>query len=634
MADSNTTNYSLTKPEVGASDDTWGTKLNTNLDTIDSKIDDIEGKSGAATLKHTNSTKLTTTSTGVDVTGTVATDYANVYSGVLSEETQLRVGYSSANNWAFGRENATTGDFFIKSTDASVDTTRLKLHNNGDVSFYEDTGTTAKMVWDASAERLGIGTASPSDKLHLSYNSATSSGLILENSNPTVNGGTRVSFRYSGGVETGYIRNFFNGNDFSTEIKANSDIRLKVGSSERARIDSSGSVTLPWGNSGTRSIGIAARSSNVYSTNTSVLEINGADSVVGAQAMGGGDVKVRGGSAHGTAAGGAGDVTIQGGAGGNGGVIKFETGSTSTERARIDSSGNLLVGKTNDLFATTGSYMGSNGVNEMTTSGTHPLRLNRKGSWGDLHTLSVDGTEYGKLGLQVTTPYFSNSTTGGIALGTVSGATAVVGCATSGVLTDASHDLGASNVRWRDLYLSGGVKGTNLTFSGNGSSEHARIDSSGNLLVNCTTPPSAFTGGAGFIKSVNGADLHLATTVTTGDGIALFYNPNGLVGSITLSGSAASFNTSSDERLKENIQDTTHAVNIDDIQVREFDWKADGSHQRYGFIAQELETVYPEAVHSPEDADEMKSVDYSKLVPLLVKEIQNLKSRIETLENK
>jgi hypothetical protein len=171
-----------------------------------------------------------------------------------------------------------------------------------------------------------------------------------------------------------------------------------------------------------------------------------------------------------------------------------------------------------------------------------------------------------------------------------------------------------------------------LGLSTNGS-ERARIDSSGNLLVNCTTPPSASVGGAGFIKSVNGADLYLSTTVTTGDALALLYNPNGLIGSITASGSAVSFNETSDERVKENIQDTAHAVDINDIQIRQFDWKADGSHQRYGVIAQELNEVYPEAVYSPEDKDALMGVDYSKLVPLLVKEIQQLKTRIETLEN-
>jgi hypothetical protein len=46
-------------------------------------------------------------------------------------------------------------------------------------------------------------------------------------------------------------------------------------------------------------------------------------------------------------------------------------------------------------------------------------------------------------------------------------------------------------------------------------------------------------------------------------------------------------------------------------------------------VAQELATVYPEAVHQPEDAEEMMAVDYSKLVPMLVKEIQSLKARLD-----
>jgi hypothetical protein len=110
-------------------------------------------------------------------------------------------------------------------------------------------------------------------------------------------------------------------------------------------------------------------------------------------------------------------------------------------------------------------------------------------------------------------------------------------------------------------------------------------------------------------------------------------NGTGNVGTIRVSGSATSYNTSSDERLKENISDAEDAGElIDAIQVRQFDWKTDGEHQRYGMVAQELNTVTPEAVSVPDDPEKMQSVDYSKLVPMLVKEIQTLRSRVAQLE--
>ena len=107
------------------------------------------------------------------------------------------------------------------------------------------------------------------------------------------------------------------------------------------------------------------------------------------------------------------------------------------------------------------------------------------------------------------------------------------------------------------------------------------------------------------------------------------------VGSITSNTSVTLYNTTSDQRLKQNIVDAPEFGSvIDSLQVRSYDWKTDHTHQRAGFVAQELVTVAPEAVHQPVDPDDMMAVDYSKLVPMLVKEIQSLRKRILTLENK
>ena len=176
--------------------------------------------------------------------------------------------------------------------------------------------------------------------------------------------------------------------------------------------------------------------------------------------------------------------------------------------------------------------------------------------------------------------------------------------------------------------------------------ERMRIDSSGNLLVG-TTDTSPHTNNTGTVDDngialSNAGRLSMArkgATVallnrTDNDGEILNFRKDGTtVGSISVTGSATSYNTSSDQRLKENIADADDAGSkIDAIQVRKYDWKADGSHQDYGMIAQELLEVVPEAVSVPEDSEEMMGVDYSKLVPMLIKEIQSLRNRVAQLE--
>ena len=137
--------------------------------------------------------------------------------------------------------------------------------------------------------------------------------------------------------------------------------------------------------------------------------------------------------------------------------------------------------------------------------------------------------------------------------------------------------------------------------------------------------------------SINYPTLQLRTAYATGVQTATqidFRNgADASVGTIQSTVSSTSYNTSSDQRLKENIADADDAGSkIDAIQVRQFDWKIDGSHQDYGMVAQELQAVAPEAVSAPEDLDEMMSVDYSKLVPMMLKEIQSLRARVADLE--
>jgi len=192
-----------------------------------------------------------------------------------------------------------------------------------------------------------------------------------------------------------------------------------------------------------------------------------------------------------------------------------------------------------------------------------------------------------------------------------------------------------------------------LTFVDNSSSgthdEIMRLEG-GNLLVGTTTTGSYTDGKLSVFGDGSVPAATFKNAGNTGQFCANFWNAAGsgtrtlinfttnaspsVVGSISTNGSTTAYNTSSDYRLKENIADADDAGSkVDAIQVRKFDWIADGAHQDYGMVAQELQTVAPEAVSAPEDPEEMMGVDYSKLVPMLVKEIQSLRARVQQLEN-
>lgn len=174
-----------------------------------------------------------------------------------------------------------------------------------------------------------------------------------------------------------------------------------------------------------------------------------------------------------------------------------------------------------------------------------------------------------------------------------------------------------------------------MTFNVGSNTERARIEASGSLLVG-TTSNSDSNSADGLVLSGSFPGYIISRRASgSAQGHINFVNGGTSVGFITSSTTNTTYATSSDARLKHDIIDAPEASSlIDAIKVRSFKWNADNSEQRYGFIAQELIEVAPEAVSKPEDEDAMMGVDYSKLVPMLVKEVQSLRARVAELEGK
>jgi len=174
--------------------------------------------------------------------------------------------------------------------------------------------------------------------------------------------------------------------------------------------------------------------------------------------------------------------------------------------------------------------------------------------------------------------------------------------------------------------------------------EKMRLTSIGDLLIGTTTGnvfnrTTANDGGVSMMATSSGVRIDAARdgVCYTGnrpstDGILFDIRRSGVtVGAISVTETATTYSTASDYRLKEDLQDFKGLDLVSKIPVYDYKWKADESRS-YGVMAHELEEVLPQAVSGEKDAEEMQSVDYSKIVPLLVKSIQELSAKLEALE--
>jgi hypothetical protein len=202
-----------------------------------------------------------------------------------------------------------------------------------------------------------------------------------------------------------------------------------------------------------------------------------------------------------------------------------------------------------------------------------------------------------------------------------------------------SMDSGG-NLSFAHSYLAGGGSFQGIKFTTSGS-ERMRITSGGVLCVGGTNenPAANATNGIaltnGFLVSINrNNDFGLDIGRNGTDGaVASFRRGSTQVGTISVTGSATAYNTSSDYRLKQDLKDYNGLNLISEIKTYDYEWKSDNT-RAFGVMAHELAEVIPYAVIGEKDGEEMQGVDYSKIVPILVKAIQEQQAQIDELKAK
>jgi len=310
------------------------------------------------------------------------------------------------------------------------------------------------------------------------------------------------------------------------------------------------------------------------------------------------------------------------------------TGTTANAFARFtdnDASSDFSIGADDNTGAGAGAFMIYDRNNT-----AYRMVLDSSGNVGIGGTATANGAGYTTFGV--------NGSTAGIIEHQANGVRQAQSYATTSAFT------------------TGSITAIPMTF-GTGNTERMRIDSSGALFINRTSTYS-YANGSLCVEGTGGNPCIVAgTSGTSFYNNVVIGNGNGNVGSISTNGSSTSFNTSSDYRLKENVvADWDATTRLKQLNPVRFNFIADPDTTVDGFLAHEVQTVVPEAISGTKDAmrdeeyevtpavldedgnevtpavmgtrsvPDYQGIDQSKLVPLLVKTIQELEARITALE--
>jgi len=346
---------------------------------------------------------------------------------------------------------------------------------------------------------------------------------------------------------------------------------------------------------------------------------------------------------------------------GSGNDIKFQ--SNGVEKASISDAG-LFTSTTIDATKLTGNLPAISGA-ALTGVGVAGIS-----SSADATAMTITSAE--KIGIGTTSPSVNVHIVDDASEGTptFAGAThfAVQATASSSDNVNASLISGTAGVSRlmfghkndEDVGLIQHSHSTGkMSFKVNGASDVMTIDNYGRILIGTATDASVNPNGLSVRASSYGLyACKISHSAGTGDGAGIlidienysasngqtmirFDTSAGQVGSIRSNQNSTAYNTSSDYRLKENVDYTWDATTrLKQLKPARFNFKNDDTNTLVdGFIAHEVSSVVPEAISGVKDAVDSdgnidpQGIDQSKLVPLLVKTIQELEARITALES-